>query len=422
MKESIFPLERELGMNYYASDTPGIGGRLRTTAEDFLVDEVSSVSGPEGPYLICRITKKDWELQHLVKELAKRLGISHRRIGFAGTKDRHAVTSQLVSIYDADAEQVRNLQIKDTVIEVIGTSNTPLSLGALSANRFCITIRDADSGDLEAEVAKVTETCKTAVPNYFGVQRFGVIRPLTHRVGEFILQEDYEKAVCCYVGEAFPGEPDEVKAARRSFLEKRDPVAALRELPVVLSYERSMLHHLATVEGDYRGALYMLPPKLLSMFVSAFQSYLFNRALSMRISDGRTLTDPVSGDRLIFENGREDRVSAATAGIAARHISRGRCRIAIFMPGSQELVPAGPDDMNINSLMQTHGITSGQFLSASRYVKTKFDGALRPISLSTDISSEICGKDVTLSFSLPPGHYATTVCREYMKADPLVMI
>ncbi len=48
MKESIFPLERELGMNYYASDTPGIGGRLRTTAEDFLVDEVSSVSGPKA--------------------------------------------------------------------------------------------------------------------------------------------------------------------------------------------------------------------------------------------------------------------------------------------------------------------------------------------------------------------------------------
>jgi tRNA pseudouridine13 synthase len=422
MKESTYPLERELGMNYYASDTPGIGGRLRTTAEDFIVDEVSCITGPEGPYLICRLTKKDWELQHLVKELSKRLGISHRRIGFAGTKDRHAVTSQLISIYNGDPEQVRNLQIKDVTIEVIRTTNTQLSLGALSANQFCVTIRDADSENLEEEVATVTESCRTAIPNYFGVQRFGVIRPLTHRVGEFILREDYEKAVCCYVGDAFPGEPDEVKSARRSFLERRDPVAALKELPVVLSYERSMLHHLATVEGDYRGAFYMLPPKLLSMFVSAFQSYLFNRTLSMRISDGRTLTDPVPGDRLIFENGREDRVSAATAGIAARHISRGRCRIAIFMPGSQELVPAGPDDRAMDSLMRTYGITPKHFQSASRYVKTKFDGALRPISLSTDISSEISGNDVKLSFSLPPGHYATTVCREYMKADPLMMI
>jgi tRNA pseudouridine synthase, TruD family len=422
MKESTYPLERELGMNYYASDTPGIGGRLRTTAEDFVVEEVPCSTGPEGPYLICRLTKKDWELQHLVKELANRLGISHRRVGFAGTKDRHAVTSQLISIYNADPERVRNLQIKDVTIEVIGTANTALSLGALSANRFCITIRDACSKNLREEVAAVTETCRSAVPNYFGVQRFGVIRPLTHRVGEFILKEDYEDAVCCYVGEAFPGEPDEVKTARRSFLDTRDPVAALKDLPVMLSYERSMLHHLATVDGDYQGALHMLPPKLLSMFVSAFQSYLYNKALSMRISDGRTLSGPVAGDRLIFENGREDRVSAATAGIAAVHVSRGRCRIAIFMPGSLEFVPAGPDDRNIESLMQAHGITHAHFTSASRYVKTKFDGALRPISLSAEISSEINGNDVKLSFSLPPGHYATTVCREYMKADPLLMI
>ena len=94
MRLSPFPLEQELGMRYYSSDTAGIGGKLRSTAEDFLVEEIPVAVGDSGPYLICKLTKKDWELQHAVKELAKRLGISHRRIGWGGTKDRHAVTSQ----------------------------------------------------------------------------------------------------------------------------------------------------------------------------------------------------------------------------------------------------------------------------------------------------------------------------------------
>ncbi len=99
MKLTAFPLERELGICYYASETPGIGGRLRATAEDFIVEEIPlEKKQTSGPYLICRLTKKNWELQHAVKEIAKRLGISHRRIGCAGTKDRNAVTTQWISL------------------------------------------------------------------------------------------------------------------------------------------------------------------------------------------------------------------------------------------------------------------------------------------------------------------------------------
>jgi tRNA pseudouridine13 synthase len=87
MKPSPYPLEQILGMRYYASDTPGIGGRLRAMAEDFVVEEIPSGIGTEGPFLICRLTKKDWDQQRAVREIAKRLGISYRRINFSGTKD-----------------------------------------------------------------------------------------------------------------------------------------------------------------------------------------------------------------------------------------------------------------------------------------------------------------------------------------------
>ena len=424
MKQSTYPLERELGMRYYASDAEGIGGKLRTSPEDFLVEEMPlpEKGGTVGPYLICLLTKKNWELQHAVKEIAKRLGISHRRIGWAGTKDRNAITKQWISIYNVTAEQVAAIHLKDITIEPIRQSNESLSLGQLLGNRFDLVIRDTQSSDLAQQVMTLNKTASEGVPNYFGLQRFGAIRPVTHRVGEWILRGDFEQAVVTYVGQEFPGEVDPVKTIRSDFLATRDPEPALRNLPVYMAFERSMLHHLYAHPGDYNGALKELPPKLLSLFVSAFQSYLFNCALSQRFDDGGTLNDPVPGDRLIFANGRTDTVTATNANAVSIHIKRGRCTIALFMPGKTKTEATTLGERIMESLMQKHHITAEDFERASAFVNTKFDGAWRPITLKTEIESSIENTDVRLKFTLPPGHYATTVCREFMKADPLQMI
>jgi len=420
---SPYPLEEELGMRYYASVTPGIGGRLRSSPEDFIVEELPlPISDPNGPYLICRLTKTNWELQRAVKEIAKRLGISHRRIAWAGTKDKNAVTTQFISIYDVTPEAVGQVHLKDITLEVVGRSQHSLILGCLAGNRFDITIRDCIPEDLAERVEAVTAVAARGVPNYYGLQRFGVVRPVTHLVGERILKGDYEGAVATYVGRAYPRESEAVRQARTRFAETRDPRAALADLPVQMTYERSMVNHLVANPGDYAGALRVLPPKLLSLLVSAFQSYLFNCALSSRIEAGLTLTEPEAGDRLLFSNGREDIVSARNRQAALLQIRRGRCRIALFISGAEPVTSHGPMDEIMQDLMQKSGVSAGDFERASRFVATKFAGVLRPISLSADVQAEISDTSVRLRFTLPPGHYATTVCREYMKADPYMMI
>ena len=423
MMESPYELERGLGMQYYATGVPGIGGKLRSTPEDFLVEEIplEGKGGSTGPYLICRLTKNNWELQHAVKEIAKRLGISHRRIGWAGTKDKNAKTTQLISLFKVSPEEIAAFSLKDITLEVVGSANAQLSLGDLLGNRFDLVIRGAEGEDLEGRVAAVTTAAAEAFPNYFGLQRFGVIRPLTHRIGELILRAEYEQAVMTYVGEAFPHEPEKVRLVRSRFSESRDVLATLKEMPPQMSFERSMLSYLHANPGDYPGALRQLPPKLLSMFVSAFQSYLFNCALSDRIARGQALTEPVPGDRLIFLNGRTDTVTAANAGAAKIHLSRGRCGIALFMPGKDEPGPGEANDA-IRALLAARRITPENFRTASAFVQTKFDGAWRPIAMKTSVESAVDGTDVRLKFTLPPGHYATTVCREYMKADPIRMV
>lgn len=410
-------------MRYYASDAPGIGGRLRSKPEDFLVEEIPlPISDPDGPYLICRLTKTNWELQRAVKEIAKRLGISHRRIAWAGTKDKNAVTTQLISIYDISPEAVAQVHLKDISLEVVGRSQHQLALGGLAGNRFNIVIRDCMPEDLSERVRGATEATSAGIPNYYGLQRFGVVRPVTHIVGERILKGDYEGAAVAYMGRPYPQESEDAKRARGNFAETRDARAALAELPTQMTYERAMANHLVANPGDYTGALRALPPKLLSLLVSAFQSYLFNCALSSRIDAGMSLSEPEVGDRLLFQNGREDIVSTRNRQAALMQIRRDRCRIAIFIPGSEPVTPHGRMDEIMQELMQKWEIDAGDFDRASRFVETAFAGVLRPIALSADVQAEVSGESVRLRFTLPPGHYATTVCREYMKADPYVMI
>jgi len=423
MRPSPYPLEQDLGMRCYASDAPGIGGRLRSVAEDFIVEEIPlPPPAAAGPYLICRLTKKNWEHQHAIREIARRLGISHRRIGWGGTKDRRAITTQFISIYKVSAENVQEVRLGDLTLEPVRQQNTPLSLGDLAGNRFDIVIRDCSSPDLAQDVGKIAADVSRGVPNYYGLQRFGGVRPVTHRVGEYILRGDYEGAVTTYVGREYPQEPEQVRAVRRIFMETRNAREALAALPVAMGYERAMLQYLHNNPGDYAGALKELPPKLLSMFVSAFQSFLFNEGLSARLLDGDPLLEPVPGDRLVFHNGREDFVSTVNLGTALQHIARGRCSIAIFMPGREQFCPSSKSERAMAAILSERGIGPDQFRRASEFVRTAFAGALRPIALRTTVGAAPEGDTVRLSFTLPPGHYATTVAREFMKADPLRMI
>jgi tRNA pseudouridine13 synthase len=422
MMKSPYPLEQELGMKWYISDTPPIRGVLKSNAEDFIVDEIPFEFGNEGRHLICRLTKKNWELQRAIKEIAKSFGMSHRRISWAGTKDKRALTTQYISIYDINPSDIENFHLRDILLEVVGRSQSPIHLGQLKGNRFDILIRDCEETDLEEHVASVTEKVKIGVPNYYGLQRFGALRPVTNIVGKYLLMGDFEEAVTNYIGYTCDGETQQTLEARREFYETKDARTGLKLLPVHLTYERALLHYLIENPGDYKGSLAIIPPKLLSMFVSSYQSYLFNHTLSWRLEEGYSLTQPIPGDRILFKDGREDWVTEKNVQTAQVHIHRGKCSIALHMPGSQPIEEHSPMDEYIKKLMNLDSISHTEFKKISEIIGTRFNGASRPISLQADIQANIDGANVRLRFILPPGHYATTICREFMKTDPRKMI
>jgi tRNA pseudouridine13 synthase len=225
-----------------------------------------------------------------------------------------------------------------------------------------------------------------------------------------------------YVGDAFPYESDDVKAARKAFAETGNSKTALHDLPVKLSYERIMLDFLTKHPGNYGGALRALPPKLLSMFVSAYQSWLFNMALSARCAKGILLNDVEIGEHLLFTNGRVDIVNKKNLPIARQHMKRGRCAVVAWMPGTTFPVMPGPMEEEMIALMEVDDVSMQNFANSSSFTETNFGGAHRRILLRTEIDYDISGTDVTFRFVLPPGHYATTVCREYMQGSPEQMV
>ncbi len=420
MRKSPYPLEHALGLGLYTTETAGIGGILRKSPEDFRVIEQDLSAQEKGPYLICRLTKKNWETQRVVREIARALGISHRRISWAGTKDKRAVTTQGISIYGVEPSDLDRVNLNDVHLEVIGRSREPLSLGKHGGNRFLLWIRDAE-GDLGTVVPTCTRQLSEGTLNYYGVQRFGVLRPITHRVGEKILQGDYLEAVQVYVGLSFPREPETTRAARNTFLATQDPRQALREFPVHLTYERAILHHLVGSPGDPAGALRRLPPKLLSLFVSAYQSYLFNCALTERCESGAPLNIPVAGDHLIFADKRTDLVTEPQLPAARLQVARGRATIALQIPGARKEEWATVS-LLVRGALEEQAITPQSFRDAQEFVGTAFQGFCRPIRLTTAIAARVEGQNVFLEFLLDPGQYATLICREYMKSDPLSLI
>ncbi|WP_459191779.1 tRNA pseudouridine(13) synthase TruD [Halosimplex sp. J119] len=464
------PVERAVGMDYYVSDAPGVGGHLRNSPEDFRVTEVEAFdpepldADPGGyPHLLARVTLRGWDTNDFASELSDRLGISRERVSWAGTKDKHAVTTQLFSVAKADPEDLRDVEIRDADIDLLGRTGRPVLFGDLAGNAFEIVVRDSDSPDRAAAVTDdlrafatgdeseygeggLPQEAAVGVPNYFGQQRFGSKRPVTHEVGLEIVRGNWKGAVLAYVGNPADREPESTQEARAYVQETEDWAGALDRLPRRLGYERSMCHRLverledgdgSLDDEDYRAALEAVPSNLQRLFVNAAQSYAFNRILSERLEQGLPFHEPVAGDVVCFSDSdapddlalpdtdRTQRVTEDRLRIVRRHCERGRAFVTAPLVGTEtELADGEPGEIEREVLDELD-------LSPADFdLPDEFDsqGTRRAILLRTDLSVERRDENgepadgsagaLSFAFALPKGSYATVVLREYLKSDP----
>lgn len=427
-------LERRLGLERYLTSTPGTGGRLKVRPEDFVVEEVPLAFPPPvagGKYTLAALRVRNWETNRLMGELARRLDVPRETIFFAGTKDKRAVTTQYVSLR-APEERVRALDIKDVeVLETRRVDRAP-KIGELVGNRFVIRIRRMDA-PLAESLERATDVLDRVAleggfPNYFGVQRFGVLRPVTHLVGDAIVRGDLEAAVRLYVGNPMHTEPEEAREARRSWDETGDAEEALRRYPRHLSFEREMLAHLAERPKDWEGALLRLPSNLRSMFVYATQSILFNRMVSRRMEIGHGLNEPLLGDLVVGvdaegrpEKEKLHRVTERNLARVERLCRDGRALVTGAIFGSETSLADGLMGEIERKVVAEAGFKAEDFRVPHLPEVASFGTRrelLAPLGqVATGTGADEDGEWLELGFFLLKGSYATCLLREVMKSE-----
>lgn len=403
----------------YLSEKPGIGGRIKVEPGDFIVREEPLPSIFEGKkHAILLLKKRNWDTMAAIKEIAKRAGISHREIGFAGTKDRHAVTYQYISVPGEAKEKVEAVQIRDVELKFIGYGK-PLKLGHLLGNRFKITVRDVDGGAFERTKEIVRELrSKGGFPNYFGYQRFGERRVTNHLIGKLLMKGDFGGAARLFLG-AHGGnmEGDE---ARKTFWETGDVNRALEEFPKFLRYERAMLYRYRET-GSWRKAFLSLPLPIMRIFIHAYQSYLFNLYISRRIEEGLPLNEALVGDIVIQVKGgvpyrdRTYRVTETNIGFVNEKIHKGQAMVSGPLFGFAMRRARGIPGRLEEELLDAEGITLDDFKRLPKPMAEpggRRELLIRPLGLTYGYVS---GVGMCFRFFLPKGVYATSVLREIMK-------
>jgi tRNA pseudouridine13 synthase len=421
--------ESELGLEVFLTEgTPGIGGKLRKTPEDFQVDEVSILppADPEGKFVIAKVWHRNWEANRLVRRLGSNLRIGRAKIGFAGTKDGRSVSTQLMS-FNAPIEAVQSLAIPDVEIRDAYRARRMISIGDLVGNRFKIGVADIDAG---ADAKAICDSVKTKLdsiggfPNFFGIQRFGSVRPITHLIGKDLIRSDFEGAVMRYVANPMDEESSEANDARRALQVTMDFERAFREFPMKLSFERTMIGHIKDHPADYLGALRLLPYNLLMMFVHAYQSYLFNRILSERIREGMSLREPEVGDLVlplsktnVPDHDNSILVSVDNLEKATRNAREGKAFVSALLYGTESVFADGRMGEIERKIVEAEEISKLDFqIIGLREASSK--GSRREILSSyKDLAINVGEGEATFQFMLTKGCYATTLMREFMKAE-----
>jgi tRNA pseudouridine13 synthase len=257
------------------------------------------------------------------------------------------------------------------------------------------------------------------------------LRPITHIIGKYILQRDFEKAVMTYAANPMPYDELESSTARSRLEKERDFAEAMKYFPKILSFERSMIAHLSKKPDDWVGALSTLPDNLLMMFVHAYQSYIFNKVLSERIRKGYPIDRPITGDIVLPLNKqnlpdhhRFISVDHGNIEEVTELVSKGLGFVSGVILGAEEPFCQGEMGEIERKIAAMDGISHSDF--DIHEIPGLSSKGLRRELLSPvfDLKYRVLtdpdwGSMMELNFSLFKGTYATSFLREIIKGDIL---
>ncbi len=391
-------LDSDIGIFVYSTKFKGIAGKIKSSPEDFLVSEIldekalPKVSTKEG-YSVYKLKKYGIDTNHALSEILKIHGL---RLKALGLKDANATTEQFVCSMDT-SRNVRNFSTNRYTLEFLGYVPKPLTKKDMIGNHFKIKLEDAPF----LEIFNFNEYER--VLNFFGYQRFGSKRPVSHLIGKAILQNNFDLAVSLLL--SFSSENDSLENTKiRKMLEDKSNYAnVLNEVPPQMDIERVVLSEMVEHANPLR-AMRSIPLSIRRFFVQAFQSYVFNCTISSAFEHGEEMFFPKSGDVCYDKKSK-----------LGRYENDPSQRLAIPIVG-YSYSKKNRFDYHISKVLETEQVHAKDFFSKTMQ-EVSDEGGFRQAVINCENFSL---SEPTISFTLSRGSYATIILREIMKPkDPI---
>jgi tRNA pseudouridine13 synthase len=400
------------------AEFPRLSGRYKERPDDFRVIEIPAYEPcGEGEHVLFEVEKRGISTHEALARLARTLGLEPRAIGIAGLKDAQGVTRQWLSVQalpgsGLDPERLLALEVKGLSVLSAARHRNKLRVGHLRGNRFELRMRGVGSAELDGARTLLDVLARRGVPNYFGEQRFG-LRGDTWKVGRALLLGEHEEAVAWIAGRAGPRDRGRIREARERY-DRGDYLGAAEAWPGNFRPCIRLCRAMGKSGGNARRALYALDRDFLRFYTSAYQSWLFNRVVALRLAHIDTVEEGDlawlhrNGAVFLVKELELDRERAARLEISASG--------PLF--GTRMSAPAGRPLEIEQAVLAEAGHASEAF---TRPGPLQWQGSRRPLRFPLGEASCAAGRDehgefLELRFSLPPGCYATSVLRELLES------
>ncbi|HJU14107.1 MAG TPA: tRNA pseudouridine(13) synthase TruD [Candidatus Nitrosotalea sp.] len=379
----------------YSTKVDGAGGRIRASKDQFFVSEVLRNKARDGisesgSYAVFRLKKTGIDTNHALSEIYKKYGI---RLKALGLKDANATTEQFVCD-TAVSRRYDNVDTNRYSLEKIGYVKKPLTKKDMVGNHFKIAIECADF----AKVSAFDQYDK--ILNFYGYQRFGSKRPISHLVGKSIIMKDFEGAVKVLLSGTSEYDSPENNLIREELKDSTNYSKSLARIPPHMDIEKMVLEEMVQ-HGNSLKALHAIPLSLRRFFVEAYQSYIFNRTVSMAYEMGEDLSHPQPNDVCYdkddnlgrYQNDPEQKLAVPIVGYSYSKKNRFDYQISKVLEEEE----TNPKDFFVKEMQEVSG--EGGFRQS--LIQCKDFSVAAPF----------------VSFTLSRGSYATVMLREIIKPE-----
>lgn len=383
--------------------------KLKQTAEDFKVEELwkGKTSAEKGNYKIYHLEKKGIETYALLSYLSKKNNIPVNEFGIAGMKDRHAVTKQFFSI--PSKYSIKTLKEQNFSIRFVGFADKEISLGDNDGNRFEIVVRNVLKGELYGISKKSEEVKLFGVPNYFDSQRFGSVLNKKF-IAKELMKREHESAVKIFLTQFTKFEKRSVKEEKRLLAQNWNSLDTVKVRDKTLKKIIDAYLH----KKNWLDAYKAIPANIRQIFISAYQSYLWNECLKELLKDNLDRRQLHSieyniGSLIFFRNVSKEELQKLPE---------------TLMTINEDIAVCGDERRVIEKILEKEEIKleefdikreTGNFFKADR---RKVLMHPKELVLSPPVVDELNDKGkknrfkIILSFSLGKGSYATVVTKK----------